>query len=100
MAVIDQEVAFLAPLDTPDVEALLVDCEQVLLDFSVLPENATNKAVTFTNDYDIVDIRQETETSPVIIVAKKAGEDELTVISDDNGQATLTYYINPNRSLD
>ena len=67
--------------------------EQVLLDFSVLPENATNKAVTFTNDYDIVDIRQETETSPVIIVAKKAGEDELTVISDDNGQATLTYYI-------
>ncbi len=67
--------------------------DQLLLDFSVLPENATNKAVKFTNDYDIVDIKQETETSPVTIVAKKAGEDVLTVISVDNEQATLTYTI-------
>ena len=67
--------------------------DELLLDFSVLPENATDKAVKFTNDYDIVDIKQETESSPVTIVAKKAGEDVLTVISVDNEQATLTYNI-------
>ncbi len=71
----------------------MTEGDELLLDFSVLPENATNKAVKFTNDYDIVGIKQETETSPVTIVAKKAGTDVLTVISEDNEKATLTYYI-------
>lgn len=67
--------------------------DQLLLDFSVLPENATNKAVKFTNNYEVIDIKQETETSPVTIIAKKEGQSVLTVISDDNEQITLTYNI-------
>ncbi len=74
-----------------DIE--MVEGDELLLDFSVLPEDATDKAVKFTNDYNIVGIKQETETSPVTIVAKKEGKSELTVISVDNEQATLTYHI-------
>ncbi len=67
--------------------------DRLQLDYAVLPENATNKAVTFKNNYDIVDIQQDTETSPATIIAKKAGKDTLVVISADNKKATLTYYI-------
>ena len=63
------------------------------LDYSVLPDNATNKVVTFKNNYDIVDILQDTETSPATIIAKKVGRDTLIISSDDNPKATLTYYI-------
>lgn len=71
----------------------MLEGDQLQLDYTVLPDDATNKAVTFRNNYAIVDIMQDTETSPATIVAKKAGKDTLTVISADNAQATLTYYI-------
>ena len=74
-----------------DIE--MVEGDELLLDFTVLPDDATDKAVKFTNDYNIVGIKQETETSPVTIVAKKEGKAELTVISVDNEQVTLTYQI-------
>lgn len=71
----------------------MTEGEKLLLDFSVLPANATNKAVSFRNDYSIIDIVQDTETSPVTIIAKKAGKDTLTIVSTDKPQITLTYYI-------
>lgn len=71
----------------------LLEGEQLQLDFTVLPEDADDRTVSFTNNYDILDIKQETETSPVTIVAKKPGSVTLVITSNDNAQAKLTYQI-------
>lgn len=71
----------------------MTEGDKLTLDYSVLPENATNQAVSFKNNYSIIDIQQETETSLPTLIAKKAGKDTLTVIAADNEQITLTYYI-------
>ncbi len=71
----------------------MTEGDHLQLDYSIVPDNATNKAVSFKNDYDIVDILQETETALPTLVAKKAGKSTLTVISADNTQITLTYII-------
>ena len=72
----------------------MTEGDKLTLNYSVLPDNATNKAVSFKNNYSIIDIQQETETSLPTLIAKKAGKDTLTVIAADNEQITLTYYIN------
>lgn len=71
----------------------MTEGDRLQLDYTVLPDNATNKAVSFKNNYAIVDIQQATETALPTIIAKKAGKDTLTVISADNAQVKLTYYI-------
>ena len=77
----------------------LTEGERLQLDYSVLPDNATNKAVSFKNNYAIVDIQQATKTSLPTIIAKKAGKDTLTVIAADNASITLTYYITVNERI-
>jgi hypothetical protein len=72
----------------------LLEGDQLQLDFTVLPEDADDKTVSIKNtSYDILDIRQDTETSPVTIVAKKPGSVTLVITSNDNAQAKLTYQI-------
>lgn len=78
-------------MTSTDIE--LYEEDQLQLDFTVLPENATDRSFSITNDYTILDIKQETESSPVTIIAKKTGKAKLVITSTDNPLATLTYNV-------
>ncbi len=67
--------------------------EQFKLDFTVLPENATNRQVEYSfSVYGIVDIIQEDEFSPATFVAAKPGTTTITVRTVDGGY-TLKYNV-------